>query len=134
MPGSAGNSTSGRVEPNSALGGSITYMLRHWQALTLFLRVAGAPLDNNICERALKMAIRHRKNSLFYKTLARCPRGRHLHEPDPHLPTLRRRIPSITSPNWSVMRRKWPQTPGTGCPGTIGKPSLAAATAASAAP
>ena len=57
-----------RVEPNSALGGSITYMLRHWQALTLFLRMAGAPLDNNICERALKMAIRHRKNSLFYKT------------------------------------------------------------------
>jgi hypothetical protein len=36
--------------------------------LTLFLRVPGAPLDNNICERALKMAIRHRKNSLFYKT------------------------------------------------------------------
>jgi transposase len=59
------------VEPNSALGGSITYMLRHWEALTLFLRVAGAPLDNNICERALKLAIRHRKNSLFYRT----PRG-----------------------------------------------------------
>jgi hypothetical protein len=34
----------------------------------LFLRVPNAPLDNNICERALKMAIRHRKNSLFYKT------------------------------------------------------------------
>jgi transposase len=32
------------------------------------LRVAGAPLDNNICERALKKAIRHRRNSLFYKT------------------------------------------------------------------
>ena len=63
-----------RVEPNSALGASITYMLRHWQELTLFLRVAGAPLDNNICERALKMAIRHRKNSLFYKT----PRGAHV--------------------------------------------------------
>jgi len=28
----------------------------------------GAPLDNNICERALKKAIIHRKNSLFYKT------------------------------------------------------------------
>ena len=28
----------------------------------------GAPLDNNACERILKMAIRHRKNSLFYKT------------------------------------------------------------------
>ena len=36
--------------------------------LTLFLRVAGAPLDNNICERALKKAILHRKNALFYKT------------------------------------------------------------------
>lgn len=58
-----------KVEPNSSLGGAISYMLRHWQKLTLFLRVAGAPLDNNVCERALKMAIRHRKNSLFYKTM-----------------------------------------------------------------
>lgn len=45
------------------------YLLNHWDGLTLFLRLAGAPLDNNICERALKRAIRHRKNSLFYKTL-----------------------------------------------------------------
>ena len=57
-----------KVEPNSSLGKAITYMLRHWEKLTLFLRVRGAPLDNNICEQALKMAIRHRKNSLFYKT------------------------------------------------------------------
>jgi len=57
------------VEPNSGLGQAIGYMLRHWQPLTLFLRQAGAPLDNNICERALKMAILHRKNSLSYKTL-----------------------------------------------------------------
>lgn len=56
------------VEPNSALGGAINYMLNHWDALTLFLRKPGAPLDNNICERALKKAILHRKNSLFYKT------------------------------------------------------------------
>jgi transposase len=56
------------VEPNSALGGAIRYMLRHWEKLTLFLRQAGAPLDNNVCERALKKAILHRKNSLFYKT------------------------------------------------------------------
>ena len=28
----------------------------------------GAPLENNICERALKMAICHRRNSLFYRT------------------------------------------------------------------
>jgi hypothetical protein len=57
-----------RVEPNSALGGAIAYLLRHWEKLTLFLRVPGAPLDNNICERALKKAILHRKNALFYKT------------------------------------------------------------------
>jgi transposase len=57
------------VEPNSGLGQAIGYMLRHWQPLTLFLRQAGAPLDNNVCERALKMAILHRKNSLSYKTL-----------------------------------------------------------------
>jgi hypothetical protein len=56
------------VEPNSALGSAIGYMLRHWNKLTLFLRQAGAPLDNNLCERALKKAILHRKNSLFYKT------------------------------------------------------------------
>ena len=56
------------VEPNSSLGGAITYMLKHWKKLTLFLRVPGAPLDNNICERTLKMVIRHRRNSLFFKT------------------------------------------------------------------
>ena len=56
------------VEPNSALGGAIRYMLKHWERLTLFLRRAGAPLDNNLCERALKKAILHRKNALFYKT------------------------------------------------------------------
>jgi transposase len=56
------------VEPNSSLGSAISYMLKHWERLTLFLRVAGAPLDNNICERALKRAILHRKNALFYKT------------------------------------------------------------------
>ena len=57
------------VEPNSGLGQAIGYMLKHWTPLTLFLRQAGAPLDNNRCEQALKMAILHRKNSLSYKTV-----------------------------------------------------------------
>lgn len=56
------------VEPNGSLGGAIKYMLRHWTGLTRFLSVAGAPLDNNICEAALKLMIRIRKNSLFFKT------------------------------------------------------------------
>jgi transposase len=57
-----------KVEPNSSLGEAIAYMRKHWNELTLFLRVPGAPLDNNVCERALKKAILHRKNAYFYKT------------------------------------------------------------------
>jgi hypothetical protein len=56
------------VEPNSGIGGAVKYMLRHWEKLTAFLRILGAPLDNNICEQILKRAILHRKNSLFYRT------------------------------------------------------------------
>jgi len=58
-----------QTEPNSGLGKAIRYMLRHWEPLTLFLREPGAPLDNNLVERALKKAILHRKNSLFYRTM-----------------------------------------------------------------
>ena len=57
-----------RVEPNSGLGKAFDYMLDRWLKFTLFLRVPGAPLTNNICDRALKAAIRHRNNSLFYRT------------------------------------------------------------------
>jgi hypothetical protein len=58
-----------KTEPNSGLGKAISYLLRHWPERTLFLRQAGAPLDNNIAERMLKKAILHRKNALFYKTM-----------------------------------------------------------------
>jgi transposase len=58
-----------KTEPNSGLGKAISYLLNHWPKLTLFLRQAGAPIDNNIVERALKKAILNRKNALFYKTL-----------------------------------------------------------------
>jgi len=58
-----------KVEPNSSMGEAFTYMLKRWEKLTLFLRIPGAPLDNNICEAALKRLILLRKNSLFYRTL-----------------------------------------------------------------
>jgi hypothetical protein len=54
------------VEPNSSLGKAFTYLLKRWETLTQFLRVPGAPLDSNTVERALKLIIRQRKNSLFY--------------------------------------------------------------------
>ena len=60
--------TSKRVEPNSGLGGALRYMLNRWDALTLFLRRADAPIDNNAVERVLKQAIRQRRASLFYAT------------------------------------------------------------------
>jgi len=59
----------GLVEENSGLGKAILYMRDHWGPLTLFLRVAGAPLENNLCERVLKKAILHRRGSLYYRTV-----------------------------------------------------------------
>ena len=57
-----------RVEPNSNLGKAIRYLLKHWKELTKFLTIPGAPLDNNICERLIKIMIRYRKNSMMFKT------------------------------------------------------------------
>ena len=55
------------IEPNSGMGQALSYFLKHWSKLTLFVREAGAPIDNNIAERILKLAIRYRRNSLFYR-------------------------------------------------------------------
>ena len=63
-----------RIEPNSGMGNAINYMLKRWNKFTLFLRRPGAPLHNNIVERTLKRAIRHRNNSLFYRS----QRGAHV--------------------------------------------------------
>jgi transposase len=62
------NEAENRVEPNSGLGKAINYLRNHWEKLTLFLRHPGAPVDNNIAERALKRVVLHRKNALFFKT------------------------------------------------------------------
>lgn len=57
-----------RIEPNCGLGKALRYFLKRWSKFTVFLRVPGAPLDNNTAERALKRAIGLRKGSLFYRT------------------------------------------------------------------
>lgn len=62
------------VEPNSGLGQAVQYLLNHWDKLTRFLHVPKTPLDNNICERALKLAVRHRRNAFFFKS----PTGAHV--------------------------------------------------------
>lgn len=57
------------TEPNDSLGKAIRYWFKRWDTLTTFLRIAGAPIHNNLIEQGLKMAILSRKNSLFFKTL-----------------------------------------------------------------
>jgi transposase len=56
------------VEPNGSLGKAIGSMRTHWQTLTRFLTVKGAPIDKNLAERMLKLCIRQRKNALFDTT------------------------------------------------------------------
>ena len=58
------------TEANSGLGKAIAYFLRHFEGLTAFCRWPNVPLDNNEMEAILKLIIRGRKNSLFFKTLA----------------------------------------------------------------
>jgi len=57
-----------RVEPNSTLGKAIEYMQKRWKQLTAFLRVEGMPLSSAEVERLIKRCIRHRQNSMHYKT------------------------------------------------------------------
>ena len=57
-----------RMEPNCGLGDAVAYLQKRWTEMTLFLREPGAVLDNTACERVVKRAIMHRKNSLFYQT------------------------------------------------------------------
>ena len=59
-----------QVEANSGLGKAIRYFLNHYEGLSRFCTVEGAMLDNNLMEAQLKVIVRGRKNSNFYKTLA----------------------------------------------------------------
>ncbi len=57
----------GKTDPNSGPGKAIACLASHWKSLTTFLREAGAPLDNNLCQRALKRAVPHRKNETTFR-------------------------------------------------------------------
>ncbi len=105
-----------QVEPNSGLGKAITYLLRHWKGLTAFLREAGAPLDNNVCERALKRAVLHRKNALFYRTLHGAEAG-DLFMSLIHTCELSAPIRSTTSLSCRNIPRNWHPTHRHGCRG-----------------
>ena len=57
------------VEHNSGLGNAMRYFIKHFDGLTQFCKVEGAPIDNNRMEAALKWVVRDRKNAMFHKTL-----------------------------------------------------------------
>ena len=55
-------------EEHSAMGKAINYFLRHYDQLIMFCVEEGALIDNNRMEEKLKIVIRGRKTSHFYKT------------------------------------------------------------------
>jgi len=88
--------------------------------LTLFLRKAGAPLDNNIAERALKRAVLHRKNALFYRTLNGAQVG------DLFMSLIHTcQLCGANSFDYLVELQRhaanWPSSPRSGCRGTIAR-------------
>ena len=56
----------GTLEPQDFA--TIDAVLESYAYVTQLIDQKSTTLDNNICERALKKAILHRKNALFYKT------------------------------------------------------------------
>jgi hypothetical protein len=97
-----------KTEPNSGLGKAITYLLRHWKALTTFLREAGAPLDNNLGERSQAGGVAPQECVLQDATRGRG--GRPVHDADPHLPVM-----------WCQLVRL-PDRTAAACAGTGGQP------------
>jgi len=51
--------------PRSKMGRAISYALKNWEPLTIFLDDARVPVDNNKAEGALRVAALGRKNFLF---------------------------------------------------------------------
>jgi Transposase IS66 family len=72
-----------KTKPNSGLGKAISYLLNHWLKLTLFLRQAGAPIDNNLVERE-KGDSESQKRTLL-QDAERHRSRRSVHESDPYL-------------------------------------------------
>ena len=55
-------------EEHGGFGKACKYFIKHYEGLTQFCKVLGAPIDNNRMEEGLKIKIRSRKMSHFYKT------------------------------------------------------------------
>lgn len=56
------------IEPNSDLGEAYGFVVNNRVRLSAFLRIPGAPLENNSTERILRVPVRLRDNAPFFRT------------------------------------------------------------------
>jgi transposase len=57
-----------KVEPNSTLGSELDYLLNHQRRLSAFYRLPGAPIDNNLAERELRLSVRLRDAAPMFRS------------------------------------------------------------------
>jgi hypothetical protein len=55
------------IEPNSDIGRAYNYILNHEYELSAFCRYPGAPLENNLSERILRLPVHLRDAAPFYR-------------------------------------------------------------------
>jgi transposase len=58
------------VTPNSLLGKALHYLSSQWPKLTRFVDNGAWPIDNNLCENAIRPFVVGRRNWLFCDTVA----------------------------------------------------------------
>ena len=78
------------VEPNSGLGQAISYLLNHWQKLTLFLEKAGRTPGQQHRGKGPEEGHSASQELAVLQDPEGSADGRPVHEPDPHLRTQRR--------------------------------------------
>ncbi|HYE37477.1 IS66 family transposase [Methylocaldum sp.] len=97
-----------RVMPNSLLGKALHYLSAQWPKLIRFVGNGAWPIDNNLCENAIRPFVVGRRNWLFADTVAGANASAHLYslietckanriDPYTYLVDLFRKLPLATT-------------------------------------
>jgi len=89
------NSINGRLSPTPPWERPLSTCSNTGKPLTLFLRVPGAPLDNNVCEQVLKAGHPSSEEFLFFRTQHGAYIEGSVHEPHSYLYPQPASTPSI---------------------------------------
>jgi transposase len=112
------------VLPKSPLGQALTYAHNRWPAMTLYLEVAEAEIDNNSIEHALRSVVMGRRNWMHVGQETGGERAANLFslmttckrlgvEPYAYLDDILRRLPSHPNKDiWQLTPRGWKETFG----------------------